>query len=457
MMPNENPLVESVRRTLHKHRMIDTSDTILVGVSGGADSVCLLHILHALGVRIGVGHVNHGWRGQASDDDERFVRELATRLDAPFFAQRPRVGGSGNLEAGARAARKRFFDQLLTREAFTRVALAHSRNDRSETLLLNLLRGSGPEGLVSMKAVSGHVIRPLIESTRDEIEAHLRTIGQDWRDDRTNKDLDLARNRIRHVFLPKLASDFNPNLIDTLARTVEVLEDENDWMKQAIDEWLLERCQQDDTGVVVCIDDLADRPVAFIRRVLRESLRRAGSALTDVGFDHLESVRSLLEPEKSGKTIELPGAIAVERSFDTLIFAEGLEAKPDYEYDLEIPGRVHVPEICCVIEARLASPDDAKPKPGRALVDGESLGPCVRIRNWRNGDFYSPVGLPAAKLKKLFQDERIPRRQRHRLPVLVARSSIVWVASFPVSREFVPTGRSRRIIEFEAFPLALGE
>ncbi len=456
-MSNENPLVRSVRQTLHKHRMIDTSDTILVGVSGGADSVCLLHILHALGLGIGVGHVNHGWRGQASDDDEHFVRRLAARLGVPFYTQGPGVSGSGNLEAEARTARKRFFDQFLTSEAFTKVALAHSRNDRSETLLLNLLRGAGPEGLVSMSAVAGRVIRPLIESTRDQIEAYLRTIGQDWRDDRTNSDLDFARNRIRHVVLPTLAADFNPNLIDALARTVELLEDENEWMKQKIDEWLLERCREDEAGVVLRIDDLAGRPVAFARRVLRESLRRAGSALTDVSFDHLESVRSLLEPGKSGKVIELPGAIAVERNFDTLVFAEGVEAKPDYEYELEIPGRVHVPEIGCVIEARLASPADCKPKMGRALVDGESLGPCVRIRNWRNGDFYSPVGLPAAKLKKLFQDERVPRRQRHRLPVLVAESSIVWVASFPVSREFAPTGHSRRIIEFEALPQAPGE
>ena len=450
--------MESVRRTLHKHQMIDTNDTILVGVSGGADSVGLLHILKDLGLQIGVGHVNHGWRGRLSDDDERFVRELAARLDVPFFAQRLGLGASsGNLEAEARAARKRFFDQLITKEDFTKVALAHSRNDRSETLLLNLLRGSGSEGLVSMKAVTGHLIRPLIGSTRGEIEAHLRGIGQDWRDDETNKDLDFARNRIRHVVLPTLASDFNPNLIETLARTVEVLEDENNWMKQVVDAWLLEHCEEDEAGVVVRIDDLADRPVGFVRRVLREAMRRAGSPLTDVGFDHVESVRSLLQPGKSGKTIELPGTIEVERNFDTLVFAETADKRADYEYDLEIPGRILVPEISCMIEARLASPDAPKTKWGRALVDGESLGPCVRIRNWRNGDFYSPVGLPAAKLKKLFQDERIPRRQRHRLPVLVTESSIVWVASFPVSREFAPTGHSRRIIEFEALPVAQGE
>ena len=118
-MPNENPLVESVRRTLHKHRMIDTSDTILIGVSGGADSVCLLHILHALGLRIGVGHVNHGWRGPASDDDERFVRELAGPARRALLRPRDLVqGGSGNLEAEARATRKRFFDQLLTKRGF---------------------------------------------------------------------------------------------------------------------------------------------------------------------------------------------------------------------------------------------------------------------------------------------------------------------------------------------------
>ena len=189
----------------------------------------------------------------------------------------------------------------------------------------------------------------------------------------------------------------------------------------------------------------------------RYTIKPVSFRSTDVGFDHVESIRSLLQPEKSGKTIELPGAIEVERNFDTLVFAETIGGKADYDYALEIPGCVLVPEIGCVIEARISSPDEAKPNRGRVLVDGESLGPYVRIRNWRNGDFYSPVGLRAAKLKQLFQDQRIPRRQRHRLPVLVTESAIVWVASFPVSREFAPTGRSRRIIEFEASLVAQGK
>jgi tRNA(Ile)-lysidine synthase len=448
--------VQKVAATIKRHGMADPGDRLLVGVSGGADSVCLARVLHALGFRPGIGHVNHGLRGPDSDEDERFVAGLAAGLGVPFFSTRIRAGElTGNLEAASRERRRAFLDEVR-QSGFRRVALAHSRDDRAETLLLNLLRGSGLEGLVAMEPVNDWLIRPLIETTRGEIEAYLQAIGQSWREDLTNQDLRFARNRIRHQVLPDLASGFNPRLSDALARTIDILTAENVWMDRAARDWVRARFSPGPPALLQ-IGDLLNEPVGFVRRVLRAALEEAGSDLTDVGFDHLEQVRRVLEPGKSGKVIELPGTIRVERSFDRLLFGPDRPEGGDYEYTLPIPGRVGVPEAGLEFEARLidrvrdpGDPPGARSR--RASVDGEYLGPYVKIRNWKHGDTYDPAGLGKSKLKALFRDARIPRSMRRNWPVFVVRSSIVWVTSFPVSDEFVPTERSRRIIEFEAFP-----
>ena len=444
-----------VAETIDVLKMIRPGEKVLVAVSGGADSVCLLSVLTALGFEVAVAHFNHGLRGKASDEDEGFVEALASRLHLRFFVQGERPDlPTGNLEEITRMARRTFLGRVAEREGFPKIALAHSRDDRTETFVLNLLRGSGSEGLVSMRPVAENTIRPLIETTRKDIETYLQTIGQSWRSDETNADPAFSRNRIRHEVLPALESKFNPGLRDTLARTVEILEGEDSWMNQLVAAWLDDHSRFEKLSYEVRIDGLSEQPAGFVRRVLREALRRAGSALTDVGFEHIESVRSVLADKKSGKVVELPGSIRVERSFDTLIFREVLEEPLDYEYDLQIPGVVEVPEVATLFEARFTDQDASKPGLHGVFVDGESVGPYVKIRNWRNGDFYDPVGLSSAKLKKLFQRERIPRWRRRQWPVLVARNTIVWVASFPVSREFVPSGRSRRIVRFDTSALS---
>ena len=458
---------QKVATTIKQHEMADPRDRVLVAVSGGADSVCLARVLETLGYCLGVAHVNHGLRGADSDADERFVERFAARRGLPFFLKRIRSGElAGNQEAAAREARRSFFRETLGREGFRRVALAHSRDDRTETFLLHLLRGAGTGGLVSMQPASDWLMRPLLETTREEIEAYLEALGQTWCTDVSNRDLQFSRNRVRHEVLPRLAGDFNPRLGDTLSRTMEILSAENDWMDGEARRWVGEHLVVPEGGTAPAsagdlnsprldIGDLASRHVALVRRILRAALRSAGSDLRDIGFDHLEQVRHLLGEGKSGKVIELPGSIHVERSFDTLLFRSAdFRKEVEYAYELPIPGRVQIPEAGLAFEARIigAAAEDRPGPPAGALVDGERLGACVKIRNWKNGDTYDPVGLPKSKLKTLFQQKRIPRSARYRWPVCVAQSSIVWVASFPVSRDFAPTEGSRRIIEFEASP-----
>jgi tRNA(Ile)-lysidine synthetase-like protein len=166
----------------------------------------------------------------------------------------------------------------------------------------------------------------------------------------------------------------------------------------------------------------------------------------------VEHIRRLLEAGKSGKVVQIPGGIVAAREFDSLVIRSALDSTPPFEYELQIPGVLHIPELGRVFRAEIVDREMILSGDRRVFVDGGSLGPYVRIRNWRPGDYYRPVGLAAGKLKKLFQQARIPRSQRGRWPVFVNDSAIVWVASFPVSREFAPCGRTQKIIALEAVP-----
>jgi tRNA(Ile)-lysidine synthase len=446
-------LASRTSETLAKYQMLEAGERVLVGVSGGADSVALLLVLKELGYEPGVGHLNHGLRGDESDEDERFVSNLASVLGLPFFSSRITIRPEdGNLEASGRTARRAFFSSVCKSEGFRKVAIAHTRDDRIETFLLHLLRGAGLEGIVSMSPVSGSILRPLIESSHEEIQRFLTVSAQPWRMDVSNLDLAFARNRLRHEVIPQLEGFFNPKLRETISRTIELLQSEDAWMQQIASNWVADNLIQTKGEVSVNAAALRETPLALCRRAIRTLLRKAGSDLRDITFDRIEAVRSLLDDGKSGKTVQIPGRFVAERNFEQLTVRQLLEETGEFDYVLPIPGTVHIRELDMTFRAGIAdstivthTSDNGK----RVFVDGGRLGACVKIRAWKPGDYYKPVGWPGGKLKKFFQRTRIPRNQRNRWPVIVSESTVVWVASFPVSREFAPNGRSQKIVTLE--------
>jgi tRNA(Ile)-lysidine synthase len=430
--------------------MFTPRDRILIGVSGGADSTALMFILRELGYEFAIAHLNHRLRGAESEQDEAFVKGLGQELGIEVFTESADLSrNAGNLEASGRNARRSFFKALMQTQGFTKMALAHHREDRVETFLLHLLRGAGTEGLVSMSPVAGQIVRPLIEVSRADLEGYLTGLGRNWRTDATNSDISFSRNRLRHEIIPRLASLFNSRLVESLSRTIHVLEDEDSWMKELTATWL--EITRDEAGLDV--GALNTLPVALVRRILRQALSADGGHLTDITFEHIEAMRGLLEEGKSGKSLDLPGGTIVRREFHRLVFTRSGAEIAEFSYDLPIPGCVRIPELGrsfraeCVDMAREEAPNQAAE---RVFVDGDGLGACVKIRNWKPGDYYRPAGWPAGKVKKLFQKARIPRSQRNRWPILASESGVIWVTSFPVSREFVPGPGTKKIVAFEA-------
>ncbi len=246
-------MLDRVLKTISRYNMLPQHARVIVAVSGGADSVCLLHVLKELAPAslAGIGHFNHKWRAAASDEDERFVAALASQFAVPFFRAEASPGDApGNKEQNARRDRQNFF-RILPHP----VALGHTRDDQAETVLFRFLRGSGLAGLAGIAPVSERIIRPLIDVTRAEVEQFLRSRNIPWREDATNADVAFARNRIRHQLLPQLAAEWNPQIHQTLAHLADLAQEEESY-------WTAEIDRLANTHLIVC-----PKPAAQVRQV----------------------------------------------------------------------------------------------------------------------------------------------------------------------------------------------
>jgi len=438
---NEIILLRRVVHTIERHRMFTPGDRVAIAVSGGADSVCLLHVLLALApdwhLTLSVLHVNHNLRGDASRADADFVRSLAVGLNLPFTLHDLDLATSpGNLEQSARNARLAFFHRHLAGGLATRIALGHTRSDQAETVLFRFLRGSGATGLAAIRPVTGRgIVRPLIEIDRPEIARFLRDRGIPWREDATNATLDFARNRIRHQLIPQLASEWNPALVETLAHTADLSLAEEVYWQAEIDRLAGLHLTHQGPAIRMSAAALAALPLAAARRLVRHAIQLASGGRQAGDFRHIAAVLALAaRPQGTGRT-QLPG-LEVRRSFDWLRFAS---AAPAYAYSLcpPVPGITRIPGTDLAISLELLENSDTTPSRDNVYnsemgcLDWNRLSGPLELRNWRPGDQYQPMGIPAAKkIKTLFQQARIPVWERAQWPVLTDAESIVWARRF---------------------------
>ncbi len=432
-----------------------------VAVSGGADSVCLLAVLRELALELGLSlsvlHLNHQLRGADSDADEKYVGELASQFGLELHSARVNVlklvsDTGDNLEQAARRARRAFFLDFLQRGAVHRVALGHTRSDQAETVLFRFLRGSGTAGLAGMRPVTTDgLVRPLIEIEREEVEQFLRDRGLVWREDASNRDRRFARNRIRHDLLPRLGEE-NPALTATLARLAAVAADEEDYWDAEIDQVVEGRLRFREPAVLFWVDWLASLAPAVARRVIRRAIQAAKGDLRSIGMEHVERILELTSSRTGSARLQAPG-VDVFRSFDWVRLAPpGIDtlAGRDYELNAPVPGCVELPGGRSSVSLELiprASPAGSAYNEDGTEIDWGRISGGLRIRNWRPGDRYRPVGHACeTKIKLLFQDARIPLWERRRWPVLVCGDSIVWAAKFGPAADCAVCADTRSVL-----------
>ena len=417
-------MTDAALRAAQRSGLVLEGEPLLVMLSGGADSVCLLDAARRLGARASALHVNYGLREEA-DGDEEHCRTLCERLGVPLTVETVALPLEGNLQAHAREARYRLAEGLCTGD----YAAAHTASDQAETVLMRLAVSPGRRALLGMEPRRGRLVRPLLQSTAEETRAYCRGRGLAWREDSSNTDPRFARARVRGGLLPALRS-LGPAAERTVAETALQLRDEAEVLDVAVAQALAGL----GGGPVVEQAGLASMPRALARLVLRELAESAAGGPRSLSRPEAESVLRLGEGGGS-RSLDLGGGLQAVAEYGTLRFRLGgatAEEAPE-AVGLTVPGTVAFGEW--EVSARLGGG-------GEVAVSRAALGErALLVRGWRDGDRMRPVGLGGTKtLQDLFTDKKVPQALRRSLPVVEVSGEIVWVAGVATDERFLGEG-----------------
>ena len=517
-----HPILKAFRDAVARYDLFRPADRVIVAVSGGADSVALLRLALAEADRwrltLAVGHLDHRLRAGASGD-RRFVEELAREAGLPVFAAEQDVRALAraekrSLEDAGRAARNRFFARVAGEWGATSVALGHQRDDQAEGFLMRALQGSGSSGLAAIRPVvhsreGVRLVRPLLAVPRALILDYLRSLEAPFRTDETNADPSFLRNRVRMRLLPLIEREFNPKIREALARSADILRDEDELLATLATGWLDRLAATPEripsigsSGAVpgrvppafsapeLPVGEMRSLPRALARRIVRQSLLRAGSEPRSVRFDQVERILDLLAssvapgPARGGpsRRISLAGGMAARIEGGRLSFGPGGHAeRAPAPVFLAIPGETRlpgrgeaVPQQClrAVVLAREALAEPLASGRGPvAHLDFDSCGERLAVRTPRSGDRFHPLGAPGRrKLSDVFVDAGVPRTRRESIPLVIALPSpplpgaddsapprlgigaageIAWVAGVRISERFRVGASTRRILRLE--------
>jgi len=443
------PIFEKFIKVIRDHRMLQRGERVLVGVSGGADSVALLHLL--LGIRerydleLIVGHLNHKLRGEESDYDEEFTRGLAEKSRLRCLSESVPSGERwrsqyGNLETWARERRYEFFSRMSALHQIKKIALGHTMDDQAETVLMRLIRGSGTLGLGAIPFVrDGLFIRPLLLIKREEVLGFLAQLHVEYREDSSNASEEFLRNRIRKELVPVLKKKYNPKIVDLLSNTANILREDAEALDGISGEILDSQGTITEEGIAWDLDRFLKFSRGLQKNIVRRSLLRINGNLRSVSAKDVLRVLDLVQQNKSGRYLRI-GNVWVSREYGWLHLGRvrARQLENSYRYQLRIPGRVRLTETKSLFEASTESDSSGSPIVGHweFYLSFEEIEEGVWIRNWRAGDAYCPVGASRVKkIKELFAQRKIPRHLRSAWPIVGIDDKIIFAKGFPVSAD----------------------
>jgi len=470
-------LLQTAEKTIATYGMLKPKDSVVIGVSGGPDSVALLHVLFLIAPRfslkLGVAHLNHCLRGNDSDKDAQFVEVLAQKHDLPCYTRKKdvrkyQIENKLSLEEAARRVRYTFLNKVANTMKYNKIAVGHHSDDNAELILMNLFRGSGTQGLSGIPPVRDHkIIRPLIKSNRSEIIDFLRQNKLEYVSDASNTDTKYLRNRVRHDLIPLLKTAYNPKISETLNRLSSIIRSEEEWIDDVVHPYY-EKTVLDvqENYIALSVSMLNRFHPALQRRIIRTTIEKIKGDLRRIRFVNINSVIGLLEKKSAYGKLDLPDRLGIQRDRDALyVFKEkhmlrdvGEKSSHSdtftFEYQIEKLESVFIREIGATIkftEMRMEKGLDYR-YTGQytSFFDKDNLSFPMIIRNFRPGDAFKPLGVRGTqKLKKFFIDKKIPRSERIKCPILLSRGKIIWVVGHRIDESVKVMPSTRKLLKVE--------
>lgn len=436
-----HPILDRVRRTMIRHHMISPHTSLVVGVSGGPDSVALLHLLERLQAEFAFSleacHLDHQLRAE-STEEARFVADVCRKLAVGLTVKQVEVRALAtkrkiSIEEAGRDARYAFFEDVRRSAGAEVIATAHHRDDSLETFLLRVFRGSSLAGLGGIPPVRERIVRPLIDSTRAEILDFLHQEQIPYMTDPTNLKLDADRNFIRNRLLPVIAEHF-PHFRSPLGRTVDLIGQDEDFLRRQSDALYSRTVREVTDGLRLDTEQLSAAAVAISSRVIIRALYALSGPRTRWSRRHVDAIIGIVKGTNPSARLDLPGKIYARREYDQLHLVTGPtdEKLFPFRYVVECPGTIEVPEsditlrFCLYpnLPERIADLDDRS----RAIFDAHRVSFPIVVRSPAPGDRFRPWGMEGTrKLKEFLIDAKVPLRLRERTPLLVSNDEILWV------------------------------
>ena len=457
-------LFNQIKRAIDCHHLVEKGDRLIVGVSGGVDSMVLLHLLNtcreAFDLSLIVAHVNHGLRPVESEKEAELVQEEAARLGLPFeygqfnVKEFQKKGGLSPQDA-ARRVRFHFFDDLLQRHHAQKIALGHHADDQVETVLLRLIRGSGLQGLKGMLPIrDGKVIRPLLGVWEEEIQSFAMEKKIPFLSDSSNLKRDYLRNRIRLALIPLMEREYQPNFKEILLRTSNILREEDDYLEKGAEAAYQKVVREERETLSFKFSEYQSLHQAIQWRVIKKILGRIydrGVAVEEGEWSDVNEMHRKLHQSSPSFLLELPRGAWVEKRYDAVLLGKG-KLKPFLPFDVELisPGRTIIREIGKEVVIEETDRDKFKNYRGplnTALMDYGSLQFPLRMRNFRPGDRFYPLGAKGTqKLKNFFIDHKIPKFERPKVPLLVSGEMIAWIVGYRIDERVKITEKTRKVL-----------
>lgn len=459
-------LEQRVLGFIQKQRLVSPGDKLIVAVSGGADSVCLLrglfNLRKELDIALHIAHLDHQLRDAESEADARYIANLAHQLELPATLAKRDVKAYQlehrlSPEEAAREVRYTFLSQVAESVGAGRVAVGHTGDDHVETILMHLIRGAGTRGLRGLQPISRWqpsgltVIRPLLEISRQETGDYCQEHGLTPRVDASNLSLSPFRNRIRLELLPRLRS-YNPRIAEALVRTARACGDDLTFLDESLRQ-LWGEIQPQDSTVVLDRKRFAGLPPAMQRHLLRLAIEKLSGNLKDIEAQHIERIMASLD-KPAGKTVTLPGGLRFLIEYDRYLISPDAAALSPFpvlegEVPLKVPGKTQLPGWCvdATVEPPAIIPRGAGQDAFTACFDFDKAGNTLTIRHRQAGDRFQPFGMSQPKkLGEFMIDARIPRAWRERVPIIGSPVQVLWVVGWRIDERVKVTDSSKRIL-----------